>query len=175
MSATFLVARSDRTVFVRSTGLANMKNAPMLDSFLTAEIDHGASTICVDLSSCSGMDSTFMGLLVGYAKQLDGAGGRLVIVNPSQGNLRLLRMLGVTLVVPVLENQPEPAVELVTLASDPAMSPLQRMELIQRAHQHLLKLTNTNEAKFSAFLQALERDLARVRGSGPQPPKPPPG
>ncbi|MBA3686834.1 MAG: STAS domain-containing protein [Planctomycetes bacterium] len=183
MTATFLVARSERTVFVRSTGLANMKNSPVLDVFLATEIDQGATTICVDLSSCSGMDSTFMGLLVGYARQLDGAGGRLVVVNPSVGNMRLLVMLGVTLVVPVLENQPDPQVAYVTLASDPTMSPIQRIELVQRAHQNLLKLTKSNEAKFAAFLTALERDLAKIRaaaaapksaGDAPQqrPPKP---
>ena len=160
----YLVARAGTTVFIRSTGLANMKNAPMLDAFLATEIEQGATLACIDLSACSGMDSTFMGLLVGYARQMDGVSGRLVIVNPSPANLRLLQMLGVTLVVPVVEKQAAPDIDFVTLASDPQMSPLQRMELVQRAHQNLTKLTEANQGKFSAFLVALEKDLAKLRG-----------
>lgn len=159
----YLVARADTTVFIRSTGLANMKNAPMLDAFLATEIEQGATTACIDLSACSGMDSTFMGLLVGYARQMDGSGGRLVIVNPSPPNLRLLQMLGVTLVVPVIEKQDAPDVAFITLTSDPQMSPLGRMELVQRAHQNLIKLTDANQDKFSTFLAALEKDLAKLR------------
>ena len=160
----YLVARAGTTVFIRSTGLANMKNAPMLDAFLASEIAQGVTTACIDLSACSGMDSTFMGLLVGYAKQLDGSAGRLVIVNPSPANLRLLQMLGVTLVVPVIEKQDAPDIAFITLTSDPQMSPLDRMELVQRAHQNLLKLTDANQGKFSTFLVALEKDLAKLRG-----------
>ena len=162
-TAAYLVARADTTVFIRSTGLANMKNAPMLDAFLATEIDQGATTACIDLSACSGMDSTFMGLLVGYAKQMDGSGGRLVIVNPSPANLRLLQMLGVTLVVPVIEKQDAPDVAFITLTSDPQMSLLGRMELVQRAHLNLIKLTGANQDKFSTFLAALEKDLAKLR------------
>lgn len=160
----YLVARAGSTVFIRSTGLANMKNAPMLDAFLAAEIEQGVTTACIDLSTCSGMDSTFMGMLVGYARLMDLSAGRLVIVNPSPANLRLLQMLGVTLVVPVIEKQAAPDATFITLSSDPQMSPLQRMELVQRAHQNLVKLTDANQGKFSAFLVALEKDLARLRG-----------
>lgn len=162
-AAAYHVARSGEVVFVRSSGLANMKNAPMLDAFLNTEVDQGARTVCVDLSSCTGMDSTFMGLLVGFARQLELQKGRLVIVNPSPANLKLLQMLGVTMVVTVLENEPAPEVEFVTLASDPLMSPLQRMELIQKAHQNLVKLTDTNQQKFAAFLAALQKDLDKLK------------
>jgi anti-sigma B factor antagonist len=161
----YLVARLGDTVYVRSVGLANMKNAPMLDVFLRTEIEQGARTACIDLSSCNGMDSTFMGLLVGYAKTFEGENGKLVIVNPSPGNMRLLKMLGVTVVVPVLENQQMSELEFVSLSSDPDMSPLQRMEIVQHAHQNLIRLNASNHAKFSAFLTALEADLAKLRRS----------
>jgi anti-sigma B factor antagonist len=161
--AAYMVARSGATVFIRSTGLANMKSAPMLDAFLATEIDQGATTICVDLSACTGMDSTFMGLLVGYARQVEGNQGRLVIVNPSPANLRLLQMLGVTLVVPVIEKEEAPAIQFVTLAGDPTMPLVQRMDLVRRAHENLTKLTPANEGKFAPFLAALEVDLLKLR------------
>ena len=101
--ASYLVARTGTTVYVRAVGLANMKNAPMLDAFLQEEIRLQATTACVDLSACTGMDSTFMGVMVGCSQQLVKCSGRLVIVNPTEHNFRLLEMLGVSAVLPVIE------------------------------------------------------------------------
>jgi anti-sigma B factor antagonist len=163
--ASFQVARSGTTVFVRSSGLANMKNAPTLEAFLNTAIEQGATTACIDLNGCTGMDSTFMGLLVGTHKLLSEHAGRLVVVNPGPSNLRLLVMLGVTLVVPVIESEPAPEVEFVVLNSEPQMGTVQRMELVLRAHQNLVKLSETNIGKFSAFLAALDRDLAKLKAN----------
>jgi anti-anti-sigma factor len=165
-SATYQAVRVDLTVYVRANGLANMKNAPILDAFLRAEIEQQANMACIDLSSCGGMDSTFMGLLVGYAKEMEESGGRLVIVNPSPQNLRLLKMLGVTEVVAVAERLRMPEVEFVELVAVADMSPLQRSELIQRAHQHLIAINDANRDKFGAFMTALQSDLAKLRGHG---------
>lgn len=162
--SSYFVARLGSTVFVRSIGLANMKNAPMLDSFLREAVGQGALQVCVDLSACSGMDSTFMGLLVGFSQELVRAQGHLVVVNPTTQNLRLLDMLGVSAVLPVIA-QVEPAdLEFVVIPANPTVSPAQRMDIVRRAHQNLVGLNAANEAKFSAFLTALEGDLAKHRG-----------
>lgn len=161
--SSYFVARLGRSVFVRSIGLANMKNAPMLDSFLREAIGQGALQVCVDLSACSGMDSTFMGLLVGFSQELVRVKGHLVVVNPTTQNLRLLDMLGVSAVLPVIA-QVEPAeLEFVVIPGNPTVSPAQRMDIVRRAHQNLIGLNAANEAKFSAFLAALEGDLAKRR------------
>ena len=162
--SSYQVARLGSTVFVRSVGLANMKNAPMLDSFLREVIRHGALLVCVDLSSCSGMDSTFMGLLVGFSQELSEVKGRLVVVNPTEQNQRLLDMLGVSEVLPVVAQSSPTELEFVVIPASPMVSPLQRLEIIQRAHQHLVELNQTNVTKFSAFLEMLEVDLEKHRG-----------
>jgi anti-anti-sigma factor len=157
----YLVARLGNTVFVRSVGLANMKNAPMLDAFLRESVGQGTMHICVDLSACSGMDSTFMGLLVGFSQELAVVKGRLVVVNPTPQNLKLLDMLGVSAVLPVIVQLQPADLEFVVIPSNPAISPGQRMEIVRRAHQNLIGLNDTNAAKFSLFLAALEGDLAK--------------
>lgn len=161
--SSYYVARVGHTVFVRSIGLANMKNAPMLDSFLREAMGQGASQVCVDLSACSGMDSTFMGLLVGFSQELVRTQGQLVVVNPTSQNLRLLDMLGVSAVLPVIDQVQPAELEFVIIPANPTVSPAQRMDIVRRAHQHLIGLNAANEAKFSAFLQALEGDLAKRR------------
>jgi anti-anti-sigma regulatory factor len=140
-----------------------MKNAPILDSFLQTSIEQKMSLACIDLSGCTGMDSTFMGLLAGYSRILSEAGGKLVIVNPTAANLRLLDTLGVNKVVAVVENSVLPTLKFVRLSpSQAAENPLRRMALIKRAHQNLMKISDANVAKFSAFLTALEKDLIKL-------------
>jgi len=162
-TAHYQVARLGDTVFVRSIGLANMKNAPMLDAFLQSEIAQGTTRACIDLSACTGMDSTFMGTLVGYSQLLGSQGGALVVVNPSDSNLKLLHMLGVSTVLPVVEKTAAVELVFVDLHGDPQLSLVERMELVRRAHQSLVALNPQNQAKFSAFLQALDSDLAKQR------------
>jgi anti-anti-sigma factor len=159
----YLVARAGRTVFVRSVGLANMKNAPMLDAFLREALGQGVVHVCVDLSACSGMDSTFMGLLVGFSQELTQTKGRLVVVNPTIQNGKLLDMLGVSAVLPVIAQVQPADLEFVVIPVNPAISPGQRLEIVKRAHQNLVGLSEANAAKFSSFLAALEGDLAKRR------------
>ena len=158
----FLVASHGQVVYVRAVGLANLKNAPVLDAFLATECDAKIHTVCIDLSACTGMDSTFMGLLVGSSQRVRPHGGKLVVVNPTEGNLKLLRLLGLVDVLPVLEGCELPNLEFVCLKGGANLSQRERMLLVQRAHQHLVDLNDTNKAKFAAFVTALESDLAKL-------------
>ena len=160
----FRVARDGTSIYVLVSGLANMKNAPVLDAFLQAEGGPGLGTVCVDLSACVGVDSTFMGLLVGSSSGLKAAGGRLIVVNPSETCLKLLDMLGVSQVLPVVPKCSAPDLTFVDLSEHgQGVGMLQRMELIRRAHQALMGLNEANHDKFSAFITALEADLAKLR------------
>lgn len=163
-AATFAVARAGATVYVRASGLANMKNAPTLHGFLEAEEANGMTKVCLDLGACLGMDSTFMGLMVEFARRLEDVQGRLVIVNPGPRNLALLNMLGVDEVVRIVERCDAPPATFHDLTSEPTLSTRERMQLIRSAHDHLVQLNDANQQKFSAFLAALDKDLAKFDG-----------
>ena len=158
----YKVARCDATVYVRAIGLANMKNTPMLDAFLREQLDQGASTACIDLSACNGMDSTFMGTLVAFHHRFTDAGGKLVVCNPTEGNRKLLEMLGVSAVLPVVSSGIVEALEFYLLESTGHVAPVLRARMMKEAHEHLVSLSESNRAKFSAFLGALEADLKRL-------------
>ncbi|MDA3963095.1 MAG: STAS domain-containing protein [Planctomycetota bacterium] len=163
MTDGYEVARCDQTVYVRVHGLANMKNTPVLDEFLNRESEPGPLVACIDLGSCRGMDSTFMGTLVGHHHRLGKDGGKVVVVNPSPGNRRLLDMLGVSTVLPVIDGLAEVAAQFVTLEAGKAVTPVARAELMKTAHEHLIKLNDDNRSKFGPFLEALEKDLSRLQ------------
>lgn len=155
----YRIARSATMVYVRAEGLANMKTAPVLHAFLAKTRDEGTRSAYIDLSGCTGMDSTFMGLLVGQAQAFREAGGRLAVVKPNELCLRLLRQLGVDEVVTVVADAEVPSAEYVDIQGDAAVDPDTRVQLVRQAHQHLASLNDENRAKFSSFLKALDADL----------------
>ncbi|TVR11238.1 MAG: anti-sigma factor antagonist, partial [Planctomycetota bacterium] len=125
----YLVSRSGVAVYVRATGLANMANTPVLEAFLTEELALGVQVVCIDLSECIGMDSTFMGTLVAFHHRLQAQNGRFMVVNPSNGNRRLLDKLGVSAVLPVLGEHSVPDLQFVRLRNDGPMSAVERAHL----------------------------------------------
>jgi anti-sigma B factor antagonist len=157
----YRIARSATMVYVRAEGLANMKTAPLLNAFLAQARDEGTRSAYIDLSGCTGMDSTFMGLLVGQAQSFHEAGGRLAVVKPNEQSLRLLRLLGVDEVVTVVAEVEVPSAEYIDIHGDTAVDQATRTNLIREAHQNLSSLNDENKAKFGAFLSALDADLAK--------------
>jgi len=159
----YFAARAEDALFVKVAGAANLSNAPDFDLFASSEIDNGVTRICVDLGACTGMDSTFMGTLVGLGKRCDAAGGELVLVNAEGTNRRLLDMLGLSSVLPVLPRREVPELQYVRVAEISTQDVVKRMERVKAAHQHLVGLSDRNREQFSAFLEALEGDLEKQR------------
>lgn len=162
----YRIARSSTMVYVRAEGLANMKSAPVLHAFLAKARDEGVKSVYVDLSGCTGMDSTFMGLLVGNAQSFSEKGGRLAVVKPNELCLRLLRQLGVDEVVTVVAEAEVPSAEYIDIEGSAAVDMKTRTELVRQAHQNLASLNDENRAKFSAFLKALDDDLTKKNKPG---------
>lgn len=164
MVSGFRVARDGNSLYVQASGLANMKNAPLLDALFQSEASRDLHMICVDLAQCTGMDSTFMGLLVGTSSSMKVNSHRLVVVNPSELCSKLLDMLGVSEVLPVLARCQAPEVTFVDLGDGAGViGTLQRLDVIRRAHHALAGVNEVNHAKFATFIAALEADLAKLK------------
>jgi anti-anti-sigma factor len=160
--APYRVTSCESTVYVCAAGLCSMKNAPMLDGFLSESRDGGVRHAYIDLAAVTGMDSTFMGMLVGHALAFQEADGRLVIVRPSEKGRQLLELLGIAEIVRVVDAVPCPEATFVELRCGTELSQTQRLDLIRRAHVSLSSLNDGNRATFAPFLAALEADIHRV-------------
>lgn len=157
----FRLARTAEIALVRVEGLGNMNCAPALLALLDDVRAAGVHSAYIDLAQCSGMDSTFMGLLVGQAQAFAAAGGRFAVVCPSELCVRLLRQLGVDQVVAIVPDAVAPDLAFVEVPARVTVPPARRAALIRDAHQALIALSEENRARFSAFLAALDADLRR--------------
>ena len=155
------VARAGQTIIVRVNGLGNMANALPFWDLAEQELEKGADTFAVDLFACTGMDSTFMGTIVGVARALgELERGKLTVLNPSQVCASLLEMVGADRFVEISNLSLEPELEMQRLPNVRG-SVEARLRLIRRAHERLVEIDKRNQEKFGPFLKALVAELER--------------
>lgn len=113
--------------------------------------------VVFDLSHCDYMDSTFMGLLVGFNKKLQVLTGHpLTIANPSDVCLDLLTKLGVIHLLDIERSynvQFPKDMELISQISTPTLS------VLLQTHEDLSSLSEENRKKFSTLTKILRSQI----------------
>ena len=74
---------------------AAIKESAELKNLLTEQIIRGNKKIVADLSQCSSLDSTFIGVLVVSHKELVTKGGELKLVDPLEPANELFQLTGI--------------------------------------------------------------------------------
>lgn len=121
--------------------------------FKRFEEENPIEAFYVDLSSCDYMDSTFMGLLVGFNKRMQKLmKKRITIVRPSPTAKDLLDGLGLTSLVAISDEMvPFPAnMENINQTMNASV------DLLLHSHENLMELSEENKKKFSALHSVLK-------------------
>ena len=84
----------DKIVYCRIVGFANMNNCTPFEYFSTRMQEQGYREFVVDFSSCVGIDSTFLGILLGMSVGSDSR-PRVTIVNVVPGVRRIIAEVGI--------------------------------------------------------------------------------
>ncbi len=159
-SADSILAGSDsRGWFITARGSVRATLCyPLRESILARlEDSDWVPAVYVDLSSCTYMDSTFIGLLVAIDRKLQkGSGGRLHVVQASAECLDLLGELGLQDILLFDPAPPLPPQEMKEIASLPGRP---GADFILRAHQALMDTSEEARKKFALLRSELERKL----------------
>lgn len=162
----FVTLQSDAAL-IRVQGRASFKCSPSLKAFCGAAIERGVSRIIMDMETCIGMDSTFMGVLAGVAVRLkEATGGSIQMINLSGRTRGLLATLGLDQMVETWMPGDVPA-ELAERFREDRMDRLaddtsDRREMAQTmldAHETLVEVFPENRPKFKDVLTYLREDL----------------
>ncbi len=161
----FEVARSQDAIYVRVVGLGSMATAPTFEAFADRAIAEGALQFVVDLADCTGVDSTFMGLLLTISNRLREADGEdprgCVLINVDDHALKQLRSVGVDAFLTIKAGKTAlPRALTLTELSATAVDDKTRLKLMVRAHKELVAADARNRAKFGAFLEGIVAELA---------------
>jgi anti-sigma B factor antagonist len=145
-------------VLVRVEGRACFSNSKCLRDFFAEMARQGKRRFVLDLAQCTGMDSTFLGVLAGAALELRGgpAPGSLVVRRASPRNLELLQNLGLHKLL-IVEIGDCPAGDCAALGCPPEKNELVNAQLSLEAHQNLVAADAANAARFQDVLAFLQK------------------
>lgn len=173
------VAVHKHLALVRVEGRGSFKVSTSLKEFGQSAQKAGATTGVLDMGNCVGMDSTFMGVLAGWATRLRQApGGRLVLINMNSRTRNLVATLGLDLIVQAYEtgDLPEDLHAIAALSESlSALEPRQESratttETMLEAHENLVKISPENLPRFKDVLLYLREDLNKKPGTTVEPP-----
>lgn len=158
----------DHTVVIRVEGRGSFKISPPMKQFIQKVMEtKSAYRILIDMSGCSSMDSTFMGVLAGLSYHMkEKAGFTLKLINLSEKNQKLLITLGVDRVVShsLSTTDEEKALmahidnESLTLGTDHSDA-LGTAKTTLEAHETLVEINPDNLVKFKSVLELLQKDV----------------
>jgi anti-anti-sigma regulatory factor len=149
-------------------------NSPLMRHIAEAYIASGGKLVVIDLETCSGVDSTFMGTIAGIARRLSNSEeeGEVQIASPTDNARSALECLGLDALVdiepaeaPWRGHLDEIRSQLSFCSSDEV--PLQGLEQtmhILESHQTLRSMNEDNDAKFKAVTECLTEELNRQKG-----------
>lgn len=166
-SAKILVLADGKCAWVRILGRADFTRGPDLKALLVGLAGKGCNHFIIDLSECALIDSTLLGILVGFGLKSTRAGApdryNVELLNPNSRIAELLENLG-ALHLFTVTNSPPAMPENVQAQTPASVTPTR--EQITRAcleaHQSLMAMNAENAARFKDVTRFLAEDLKNL-------------
>lgn len=158
----YLVDPTSDPVLVRIDGRANFQNSGCLRDFILEMVRRGKSRFVLDFQQCTGMDSTFLGVLAGAALELRKSvpQGSIVVARPGARNLELIRNLGLHRLLTVDAGDTPLATEKCTTGLQAnTRNEIDTARLVLEAHENLVSADETNRSKFQDVLTFLRNRI----------------
>ena len=147
-------------VYCRVVGVGNMNNCAAFQSYSQQMREEGYREFILDFSSCEGLDSTFLGILLGIVLGDRSTRAHVVVVNANQTIRRILGEVGIDRLLEVCSEKVDlPEIPLQRLQEQ--QRGRDRIAMILRAHEDLCEIDSANHKRFGAFLTALKKELAQ--------------
>jgi len=166
-----LFASLPHVVWIRIDGKGSFEISGQLRDFVMRKIGTGSAQFVIDLDRCTGMDSTFMGTLLGISKEVARTtSGLLDVVNANGRNVQLLKNLGLTSILSVDEKAERWITERQQLGQELSACDSVKLDkqatanIMLEAHEALAGAQPENAARFEDVIHFLKKDL-KVNGS----------
>ncbi len=154
------VAATGARAWVLVEGKGSFQNAGLLKDAGARLIAGGAGRLCIGLAECTGMDSTFLGILAGLAMKLRGTGGALHLAGLSGRNLELVENMGLDRLATIEPTAPAAPAALSTVEGG-AASKAEASGTMLEAHENLIELDPRNRDKFQDVVEYLRKSASR--------------
>ena len=157
MESNFRVHVTPDRALVKVLNKATYLNCEPLRKFFEEQSKTGQKRYIIDFQDCSGMDSTFLGILVSIALNIrsNKDGGSFVLLNLRGRNLETVCNLGIHQITEISSEEIHSPEHLEQLAL--SSSTIVSSETIYKAHKTLMNLNEKNLKVFSDVVSYLEQ------------------
>lgn len=154
----FLVNSSETSVFILIEGKANFLNANTFKKYIDKSLSKPYSHYIIDFEHCTGMDSTFLGIIAWLGLQIKESKHKsyLIVRNLNERNRELFNNLGLQNFISTEESILETSSE--NSFQFQALEEADRFEAIDilNAHKNLVKARKENASLFKDLISILE-------------------
>ena len=161
--ADLLIAHNKGVYNIKVEGRANFEYGLPLRDF-AKNLEGKFEKISIDLKSCTGMDSTFMGVLAMIGLKSRKVGAVVEIVNADANSRHLLIGLGLEKLFAFVDRQGT-AENVDWQESEAGKDRLATAETVVEAHQTLMDVDQNNVPKFEKVVEFAQEDLDKIKKS----------
>jgi len=161
----FLVNPYEDPVVVKINGKASFLNSAPVKELFDHLLEQGRARFVIDFQNCSGMDSTFLGILAGLGINLmkKKEGGSVVLCRLGTRNLELIQNLGLHRLLTVdtgdiSESLPEEG-DMEAIQEKGRLSQVENARLVLQAHENLVEINESNKTKFQDVISFLKNRM----------------
>ena len=153
-------AEKDYTIYIKANGHITAQICFGLRQRVFERLDRTPKikAIYTDLSTCEYMDSTFMGLLIGFNKKFNHLDNRkLCIINPSPESLSHLTDLGLDDILAYCDEKVPFPEDMEMISQKEKIS----AEFILKAHENLIEISEDNRNRFKIVKELLTKQIKK--------------
>lgn len=165
-AAKLMILLGEQFACVKVTGRANFATSVDFKTILTELSAKNYSYYVIELSECSLMDSTFLGVLAAFGAKInppgsDCAAQLIELRNANERLLELLENLGVIHLFKTCQGELPKCQEINPALCNPSREALTRASL--EAHQVLMEINPQNVTRFKDVTKFLAEDLEKMK------------
>lgn len=159
-----LIAHNKGAYRITVEGRANFDYGLPLRDF-AKNLDSNFTGIGIDLKSCQGMDSTFMGIMAMIGLKAKKNNVKVEILNADKNNRYLLEGLGLDKLFKfVQEGESKKAGQEIAPEPKPSGDMLTTAKTVVEAHETLMAVDKDNVPKFEKVVELAQQDVDKLEG-----------
>lgn len=162
----FLVNPYEDPVILKISGKVSFTNATPVKELFDQLVEQGRDHFVIDFQHCSGMDSTFLGILAGLGIKLlkREPKGSVVLCRLGARNRELIQNLGLHRILTVDDGQEAGRIEasgddMQELKDEKKHTEVENARLVLQAHENLLEVDDSNKTKFQDVIAFLKNQV----------------
>ena len=159
--ANIMIARDNDGYNIKVEGRATFECCSPIKNFADNLITGIIKNICIDLKTCTWMDSTFMGTLATLGLHAKKAGVVVNILNANDKNIKLLKELGIHKLFNYDSSTPKtPCNAWENITNQPSHKNKRNIaRTVLEAHETLISVEEKNYEKFKKVVVLVKKDL----------------